>query len=1133
MATTGNIRAARTASKEILQKVDKAVRSPAGPKRWFWELLQNAIDSISSETSRKVNITVILKVDEISKSTIMQFEHNGTPFKETKNELLYADDFENLICPVSGKSAEDKNTVGKFGTGFLSTHALSLVVDVEGVLLTNSGERCKLKTTLDRTAYLEKTDKNAEIRINGILQSLEEYDSMKKAKEKPDSDEDYTKFTYYLFDDDSIKKVRTGFKEIEQSLPVVFTLNDKVDSVTVIDDINGHHYIYQKGNPVTYKQIDIQSTKKLNKAGDVINEFFIASIKDDTTTLCWPIEQSTDGLLKMKDGRSLYRENLKGEMPLLYSTFPLIGSDKLHFPIVVNAYSFSPNETRDGISLTTETITKKETNTVEDIDLENRSCIESGIKLYKTFIDNLAQECDNLFFVTKLNEAPNADWIDEVWHKDKIEKPLQKIVKTAPIIDISNDKEERKSIIDENGEVQVFFPNISNGEPGDRDSCNKLFYKFSKNLYSTKIPLERDLESWHNILWEGDDDIKILSVEDIISEVAKSGSISALSEKLSHINESETHTWLSQLFQFVVKEAGIELLSKYEVVPNQNNNFKKFDELKCEDIEEPIPDAFIDVLKNLGEDWRDDLLHREIKFDYGTHDKLTLLEINTKIDDILNAEKDEYGNKVKVFLKRNDALKHIVDILKIDTLESSKEAFRHKIFFVAKDLFSFDAELVPTPKSSKFKYAAALRIAVSLINESISSKENIENLSKALNKDEKETIKWLSKYLSLIGDDTSDYKRFLKEGNIVPNRKNKLCAYEDLSNFGTEEQPLDKDLVDILIKFEEKVEKGKNYWNDLVAENIALKMPKTLTFDEVGSTISQHITLIQGKETYETFRDPLLELIDWCAQEKNLAEHYLKGFREISTRIFFILTIENSSYSKKIIDILKNEENLEMLSIINDSGITKEQLNEFISLFPEGIPSKVMEYAKEEARKKKEFSNLLEVGSKVERLFIETLKGYDITSEKNEELIHAGGGAYDIRIYNPVIKKSFYIELKSCRYNNSDPINIAVSQAKRAVKELDNENFCIVIIERSENNEMDENYIKKNTKYLKNPGQYFGEICENFETIVKSANTDDVVDLKMTNAEFKGSLNYNWVLDQIGYLGFEELLFDINKCISE
>ena len=45
--------------------------------------------------------------------------------------------------------------------------------------------------------------------------------------------------------------------------------------------------------------------------------------------------------------------------------------------------------------------------------------------------------------------------------------------------------------------------------------------------------------------------------------------------------------------------------------------------------------------------------------------------------------------------------------------------------------------------------------------------------------------------------------------------------------------------------------------------------------------------------------------------------------------------------------------------------------------------------------------------------------------------------------------------------------------------------------------------------------------------------SDDVVDLKMTNAEFKGSLNYNWVLDQIGYLGFEELLFDINKCISE
>ena len=79
---------------------------------------------------------------------------------------------------------------------------------------------------------------------------------------------------------------------------------------------------------------------------------------------------------------------------------------------------------------------------------------------------------------------------------------------------------------------------------------------------------------------------------------------------------------------------------------------------------------------------------------------------------------------------------------------------------------------------------------------------------------------------------------------------------------------------------------------------------------------------------------------------------------------------------------------------------------------------------------------------------------------------------------------------------------------------------------------MDTEYIKSSTRYFRNPGLYLGEIATNFDVIEKSANTNDVVDLKMSNAEFKGSLDYDWVLDKIGNLGFNELLEDIKKIIS-
>ena len=210
------------------------------------------------------------------------------------------------------------------------------------------------------------------------------------------------------------------------------------------------------------------------------------------------------------------------------------------------------------------------------------------------------------------------------------------------------------------------------------------------------------------------------------------------------------------------------------------------------------------------------------------------------------------------------------------------------------------------------------------------------------------------------------------------------------------------------------------------------------------------------------FKESIIELIDWCNSNNELTK-YLSHFMQRKNDLWV-----KFSMTDKIFSLFKDKEAIEMLEAIQESGITKEDLNKLIALFPNGIPKNVMDYAKEDARKKKEFSNLLEVGSKVEQLFIKTLEQFKISSER-DKIIHAGGGSYDIRVFNPDTNKSFYIELKSCKYQNTEPINIAVSQAKRAVKELANENFAFVIIERSANNDMDEEYIKNNTKYFKNP----------------------------------------------------------------
>ena len=94
-------------------------------QRWIWELIQNAKDS--SADSAPVKIEIIINKDSL------EFKHSGKPF--TYENLI------SLVHQTSIKKRYDDNakegdippTTGKFGTGFISTHLLSRVVEIQGV----------------------------------------------------------------------------------------------------------------------------------------------------------------------------------------------------------------------------------------------------------------------------------------------------------------------------------------------------------------------------------------------------------------------------------------------------------------------------------------------------------------------------------------------------------------------------------------------------------------------------------------------------------------------------------------------------------------------------------------------------------------------------------------------------------------------------------------------------------------------------------------------------------------------------------------------------------------------------------------------------------------------------------------
>ena len=108
-------------ARRIRAERDKARSSTsAAPRRWAFELLQNAHDPGPRKGAEYVD------VEFRGGATVLRFRHNGRPFE--------LDDLAALLSGGSSKEYESKETTGRYGTGFLVTHVLSTKFGLTGVL---------------------------------------------------------------------------------------------------------------------------------------------------------------------------------------------------------------------------------------------------------------------------------------------------------------------------------------------------------------------------------------------------------------------------------------------------------------------------------------------------------------------------------------------------------------------------------------------------------------------------------------------------------------------------------------------------------------------------------------------------------------------------------------------------------------------------------------------------------------------------------------------------------------------------------------------------------------------------------------------------------------------------------------
>nr|WP_315240183.1 DUF3883 domain-containing protein [uncultured Flavobacterium sp.] len=1060
---------------KVIQVLDQVrEEGQKSKRRWIWELMQNAKDVPNKYD--KVSIEITLRSNELI------FAHNGDAFT--------IDNLTGIVQQVSSKHSKNSNedVTGKFGTGFIATHLLSDIIFIEGVLQ-DEGELPKLfELELDRSGKSsEELMPSIEKTLN-ILNNIEEESSFITFTEYDKIRTEqifYNKFKYLLNSEDSIKTAKTGLDDLKTTLPAALVFLPMINQVRIIDEINNSDILYKTTKSFSsiseYEEFSISIKDIAKDFSD--NLYYIVKTKNKIQLLAQVENFSNYNLIEINE-----------KQPFIYRDFPLIGTENFFFPFIVNGKLLDPTERRDSIFL----------NGVTEKVKNNRCILEDAIQYSLEFVDFLIEKNAGNLYNTCLSSLPEYNFDEESDTKNWFINNIQHKYRSNLI--------NKKILGGEYTLNDIRFPS------SDEKNSPELRTLITQYLGEKRVPHFHKQEIWLYFLGPKSEMITwgidlTYGIHDLLKDIDDE------SETFINKVEFDSFEWLNKLYLILhdINESSLHLA--YKLVPNHYGKLQKFSSLFNEEIAEDdssfLPLTFLNLLKKLGEDWFEDIIHRKVTITKKDHQKRRMSDLNTAINNFFR--KDD-------FLSRPDSHLLLLNVHSIVAPGSKEDSFQRTILSVANEIYRIEEKLEREEYSSKYFFDIAHRLLISSINKEIEQLESILGLSSKINKDEIQTTIWLNNYLRAIAK--SSFSNQIKERKIIPNRQpgNIFCNFDYILNYGLDEQPLDHNLLLILAGLDNE----KNYFGQLIADGIDVKMANSLTFERLANEVIKTVERIDYEKLHDQHRENLLELIDWVERNPTLITKYAPVLNLLSSRIFYILTIEKNQNREDVMKILKNTESISILASISQNTHVLNQIKLINDLFPTGIPEKVLEFAKEEERKKKDFNNMLDIGSEVEKLLISTLQHYKI--EVNHEIIYAGGGPYDIRIYNSINNKSYYIEVKSVRYKNEDPINMAISQVKRAVKEKNK--FALLVVERPQDkSDLTPNYIEKNSQFVKNAGDNLLKIEESFNIIEESSNTGKNIDLKMLNAEFKCTIDYEIIKNNTH--GFLDLIAEIENILSD
>ena len=211
----------------------------------------------------------------------------------------------------------------------------------------------------------------------------------------------------------------------------VFGIIPKIQRVDVIDNTLNKNITFENSRGETENFIK-SITQTVNS---LKSEIFLLVIKNERVCIGSEIEKSQTGyvLKSLKD------------IPKIFCDFPLIGTEKFHFPVIINSFYFNPQTERDGVWLKGN----------EDYEVqENQELFQNAVALFKTLLNAISNKpfFDLYHIVETRTPSANEKYFDESWYKESIQKPLRDFLLEIKIVELEDPTSEKKAI------KELWFP---------------------------------------------------------------------------------------------------------------------------------------------------------------------------------------------------------------------------------------------------------------------------------------------------------------------------------------------------------------------------------------------------------------------------------------------------------------------------------------------------------------------------------------------------------------------------------------------------------------------------------------------------------------------------------------------------